>query len=150
MRCYLGGHHLRRTSGDTDGSSPFAFQRSQFDGYPEMSETISAHLRRILDLPQQPESQLRPQIYTIVDQMVEMKPGSAIVNTGSVTLLGSEFLLDYSMTNGGIHAFTRSLTTNLVARGLRVNAVTPGPVWTPLNSSDKRRKTFANSDRTRR
>jgi len=115
-----------------------------------MSETISAHLRRILDLPQQPESQLRPQIDTIVDQMVEMKPGSAIVNTGSVTLLGSEFLLDYSMTNGGIHAFTRSLTTNLVARGLRVNAVTPGPVWTPLNSSDKRRKTFANSDRTRR
>src|SRR6185437_16961790 len=111
MRCYLGGH-LRRTSGDTDSSSPFAFQRSQFDGYLEMSETISAHLRRILDLPQQPESQLRPQIDTIVDQMVEMKSGSAIVNTGSVTLLGSEF--DYSMTNGGINAFTRSFTTNLV------------------------------------
>ena len=69
-----------------------------------------------------------------------MKPGSAIVNTGSVTLLGSEFLLDYSMTNGGIHAFTRSLTTNLVARCIRVNAVTPGPVWTPLNSSDKEEK----------
>lgn len=67
-----------------------------------------------------------------------MKPGSAIINSGSVTgIEGSKQLVDYSMTKGGIHAFTRALSGNLISKGIRVNAVAPGPVWTPLNPSDK-------------
>ena len=65
--------------------------------------------------------------------------GSAIVNTGSITgVEGSKQLLDYSATKGAIHAFTKSLAQNLVERGIRVNCVSPGPVWTPLNPSDKK------------
>ena len=67
-----------------------------------------------------------------------MKYGSAIINTGSVTgIKGSKGLPDYSMTKGGIHAFTRSLGGKLIEKGIRVNAVAPGPVWTPLNPADQ-------------
>jgi NAD(P)-dependent dehydrogenase (short-subunit alcohol dehydrogenase family) len=72
------------------------------------------------------------------EAVAHMKPGSAIINTGSITGIdGSRELIDYSMTKGGIHAFTRALSGNLVSRGIRVNAVAPGPVWTPLNPSEK-------------
>ena len=64
--------------------------------------------------------------------------GGAIVNCGSITgLEGSKELIDYSATKGAIHAFTRSLAQNLVERKIRVNCVSPGPVWTPLNVADK-------------
>ncbi|HSB28647.1 MAG TPA: SDR family oxidoreductase [Pyrinomonadaceae bacterium] len=67
-----------------------------------------------------------------------LQEGSAIVNTGSITgLEGSKELLDYAATKGAIHAFTKSLAQNLVEKGVRVNCVAPGPVWTPLNPADK-------------
>lgn len=73
-----------------------------------------------------------------------LSEGSAIVNTGSITgLEGSKELLDYSSTKGAIHAFTKSLAQNLVERGIRVNCVAPGPVWTPLNPSDQEAKDVA-------
>ena len=73
-----------------------------------------------------------------------MKPGSSIVMTGSVTgLQGAKELLDYSMTKGGIHAFARSLSSHLIDRGIRVNVVAPGPVWTPLNPADRPAKEVA-------
>lgn len=66
--------------------------------------------------------------------MDHLKEGSAIINCTSVTMYkGSPQLLDYSSTKGAITAFTRSLAKSLVKKGIRVNAVAPGPIWTPLN-----------------
>lgn len=67
-----------------------------------------------------------------------LREGGAIVNCGSITgLEGSKELLDYSATKGAINAFTKSLAQSLVEKGIRVNCVAPGPVWTPLNVADK-------------
>jgi NAD(P)-dependent dehydrogenase (short-subunit alcohol dehydrogenase family) len=63
-----------------------------------------------------------------------LSEGAAIINCTSVTMYqGSKDLLDYSATKGAITAFTRSLSENLIGEGIRVNAVAPGPIWTPLN-----------------
>jgi len=72
--------------------------------------------------------------YLVQASLPHLKRGAAIVNCTSVTMYkGSKGLLDYSATKGAITAFTRSLSENLVGKGIRVNGVAPGPIWTPLN-----------------
>ena len=72
--------------------------------------------------------------FMIQAALPHLKRGSSIINCTSVTMYkGSPQLLDYSATKGAITAFTRSLAKNLVDQGIRVNAVAPGPIWTPLN-----------------
>ncbi len=75
--------------------------------------------------------------------------GASIINTGSVVgLRGSGELLDYSATKGAIHAFTMSLASNVIDRGIRVNCVAPGPVWTPLNPADRDAESVAKFGRS--
>jgi NAD(P)-dependent dehydrogenase (short-subunit alcohol dehydrogenase family) len=74
--------------------------------------------------------------YLVQAALPHLKEGSAIINCTSITMYkGSPELLDYSATKGAITAFTRSLSQSLVKKGIRVNGVAPGPIWTPLNPS---------------
>ena len=104
---------------------------------------FQVHTKDVLDLSEEHfDATLKTNLYGyffMAQAAVEhMKPGSAIINTGSITGIdGAKELIDYSMTKGGIHAFTRALSGSLIEKGIRVNAVAPGPVWTPLNPSDK-------------
>jgi NAD(P)-dependent dehydrogenase (short-subunit alcohol dehydrogenase family) len=73
-----------------------------------------------------------------------MKKGSCIINSASVTAYrGSPSLMDYAATKGAIVSFTRSLSANLIKKGIRVNGVAPGPVWTPLIASSFKSKKVA-------
>ena len=71
--------------------------------------------------------------YMVQAALPHLKRGATIINTGSVTALrGNPGLLDYAATKGAIHVFTRSLAQSIAEKGIRVNCVAPGPVWTPL------------------
>ena len=85
--------------------------------------------------------------YLVQAARPHLRKGATIVNCTSITMYqGSKELLDYSATKGAITAFTRSLSENLIEHGIRVNAVAPGPIWTPLNpfggASPEKLKTF--------
>ncbi len=94
----------------------------------EITEITEEQLRRTF------QTNIFGMFFMVQAARPHLKAGAAIVNCTSVTMYkGSKGLLDYSSTKGAITAFTRSLSENLVSEGIRVNAVAPGPIWTPLN-----------------
>jgi NAD(P)-dependent dehydrogenase (short-subunit alcohol dehydrogenase family) len=79
------------------------------------------------------ETNIFPFFYTTQEALKNFKKGDVIINTASVTAYrGSDHLVDYASTKGAIVAFTRSMAAQLVEKGIRVNGVAPGPIWTPL------------------
>ncbi|KHK90785.1 SDR family oxidoreductase [Novosphingobium malaysiense] len=95
---------------------------------PEITDITEEQLRRTF------QTNIFGMFFLVQAARPHLEKGAAIINCTSVTMYkGSQALLDYSSTKGAITAFTRSLSENLIGEGIRVNAVAPGPIWTPLN-----------------
>lgn len=104
----------------------------------QLEELSDAHLQQTL------QTNIAGYIHMARAVLPHMAQGASIINTGSETgLFGSKSLIDYSATKGAIHAFTKALASQLLPRGIRVNCVAPGPVWTPLNPADKEARDVA-------
>ena len=118
---------------DAFGKLDILVNNAAFQEHAEALEDITdAHFDETL------RTNLYGYFYMARAALPHLQNGASIINTGSETgLFGSKQLLDYSTTKGGIHAFTKALASNVVERGIRVNAVAPGPVWTPLNPADR-------------
>ena len=96
------------------------------------------------------QSNIYSMFFMVQAALPHLKEGAAIINCTSITAYaGAPLLLDYSSTKGAITAFTRSLSQNLIGKKIRVNAVAPGPIWTPLNpcggASPEKLETFGES-----
>jgi NAD(P)-dependent dehydrogenase (short-subunit alcohol dehydrogenase family) len=118
---------------DTFGSIDILVNNAAFQRHQDsIEELTNEQLERTF------QTNIFAYFYMARAAVAHMGPGSAIINTGSITgIQGSKQLLDYSATKGAIHTFTKSLAQNLVEKGIRVNCVAPGPIWTPLNVADK-------------
>jgi NAD(P)-dependent dehydrogenase (short-subunit alcohol dehydrogenase family) len=99
-----------------------AYQMVQF----EIEDLSEEQFRRTL------ETNVFGYFYMLKAALPHLKEGDSIINTSSILgLIGKEFLIDYSTSKGAVNAFTKALAQNLAKRNIRVNAVAPGPVWTP-------------------
>ena len=104
--------------------------------YQEHTETIEDLTEEHFDLTF--KTNVYGYFHMVKAAMPHLGQGSSIINTSSETgIFGQPVLLDYSSTKGAINAFTKALATNVADKGIRVNAVAPGPTWTPLNPADR-------------
>ncbi len=117
----------------TFGKLDVLVNNAAFQQHADQLEDITdAHLQETL------QTNVAGYLHMARAALPHLQEGASIINCGSVTgLFGSPKLIDYSTSKGAVHAFTKALAANLLDRGIRVNAVAPGPVWTPFNPADK-------------
>ncbi|MCX4244102.1 SDR family oxidoreductase [Paraliomyxa miuraensis] len=132
--------------GDSDAAVAAVDHAAELLGGLDVVVNNAAYQRHLGSIEELELSQWRHTFETNIDAyfvvakaaLDHLPRGGVIINTGSITgLEGAGGLLDYSSTKGAIHAFTKSLAQQLVSRGIRVNCVAPGPVWTPLNPAER-------------